>query len=88
MNDFKEMMKIATSTDSFLELPVRAQMLFCQLVLNADDEGYVLNGTAVRRMVRASEKDYNLLFDVGLINRVNGVIIITDGCLFDEEGGY
>ena len=88
MNDFKEMLKTITSTDSFLELPIRAQVLFCQLVLNSDDEGYVLNATAIKRMVKASEKDCNLLFDVELINRIDGVITITDACLFDKEGGY
>lgn len=68
-----------TGTDRFLDLGLTAQALYFHLGMNADDDGFIGNPKSLRRMIGASEEDFNLLVEKGyLLVFDDGVVAITD----------
>ena len=64
-------------SDAFMTLPYSAQALYYQLMIQADDDGFVDNGKMVMRMMGAGEDALDALLDAGfLIMFESGVICI------------
>lgn len=66
--------------DTFLDLPLSAQALYMHLVLGADDDGFVKNPGAIRRMVGASAQDMQDLINSGAVLDFEGqrIVAVTD----------
>ena len=48
-------------SDVFLSMPTSSQLLYFQLGMNADDDGFVANAKAIMRMIGCQEDDLNYL---------------------------
>ena len=48
-------------TDLFLEMPVTARLLYYDLLVRADDDGFVAAPKKIQRMIRVSDDDFKLL---------------------------
>ena len=48
-------------TDLFLEMPVTARLLYYDLLVRADDDGFVGSPKKIQRMIRCSDDDFKLL---------------------------
>ena len=55
------------SSDRFLNLPPRAQMLYIHLGLNADDDGFTNRIQSIRRSTDATPEDLKQLVDAGYV---------------------
>lgn len=65
-------------SDNFLDLPLSAQGLYLHICMEADDDGFVNNANRIRRVVYASEDDYQILFDKGyLLKMANGLVVVA-----------
>ena len=53
-------MKIV-DTDAFLDMPQSSQLLYFQLAMRADDDGFVSNPKKIMRMLGSNEDDYKVL---------------------------
>lgn len=75
MADKRMMSKSVIDTDVFLDMPTSTQCLYFQLLLRADDDGFLKNAKTIMRTVGASQDDmklliakqYLILFDSGTI---------------------
>ena len=54
-------------TDSFLDMPLTAQVLYFHLGMRADDDGFISNPKRVQRMVGCNDDDLKLLLAKGFI---------------------
>lgn len=69
--------KKIVESDSFLDLPAMAQLLYFHLNMYADDDGFVNNAKRLQRMVGASEADLSVLLEKRFLLRFpNGVVVI------------
>ena len=65
-------------SDNFLELPLSAQGLYMHICMEADDDGFVNNANRIRKVVEASQEDYQILFDRGyLLQLSNGLVVVA-----------
>ena len=65
-------------SDRFLELPLSAQGLYMHICMEADDDGFVNNANRIRKVVEASQEDYQTLFDRGyLLKMSNGLVVVS-----------
>ena len=48
-------------TDDFLDMPMSARLLYYDLNMRADDDGFVSSPKKIQRMIGASEDDYKVL---------------------------
>ena len=65
-------------SDDFLELPLSAQGLYLHICMEADDDGFVNNANRIRKVVEASQEDYQILFDRGyLLQMSNGLVVVA-----------
>ena len=65
-------------TDLYLEMPVSARDLYIQLIMNADDDGFVKNPKMVMRLCGATVDDMKILMVKNyVIPFDSGVIVIT-----------
>ena len=70
--------KKITESDAFLDMPSSTQMLYFHFSMNADDDGFVNNANRIRRVVGATQEDYQTLFDRGyLIQMSNGLVVVA-----------
>lgn len=68
-------LKIVDS-DSFLDMPLSSQLLYFQLGMRADDDGFV-NPRKIMRMINASDDDLKILLSKRfLLSFENGVVVI------------
>lgn len=66
-------------TDRFLEMPPSAQLLYFQLGMHADDDGFVSSPKRITKTLRCRDKDLQMLVDRGwLISFDSGIVAITD----------
>lgn len=71
--------KEVVSSDTFLSLPARAQALYTQLCLYADDEGLLGNPTSIVRAAGRTMSDLKILEAAGYVHRFSsGVLVIID----------
>ena len=69
--------KTIIDSDAFLEMPVSARLLYYDLGMRADDDGFVNSPKKIMRMVGASPDDLNILAMRKFIIPVdNGVVVI------------
>lgn len=65
-------------SDNFLDLPLSAQALYLHICMEADDDGFVNNANRIRKVVDASEQDYQILFHSGyLIQMEDGLVVVA-----------
>ena len=55
------------SSDKFMDMQPVTQLLYLQIGLNADDDGFTNRINAIRRMVGATQENVNELVDAGFI---------------------
>ena len=55
------------SSDKFMDMQPVTQLLYLQIGLNADDDGFTNRINAIRRMVGATQENVNELIDAGFI---------------------
>lgn len=66
-------------TDLFLEMNPSTQLLYFQLGMHADDDGFVASPKRIARYLRCRDKDLQTLVDRGLVIPFDsGVVAITD----------
>lgn len=71
--------KKVVDTDLFLDMPVSTRLLYYDLSVRADDDGFVASPKRITRMVGCSEDDLKLLVAKGyLIPFESGVCVIRD----------
>ncbi len=71
--------KKVVDTDLFLDMPVSTRLLYYDLSVRADDDGFVASPKRITRMVGCSEDDLKLLVTKGyLIPFESGVCVIRD----------
>ncbi len=69
--------KTVTGSDAFLELPMSARLLYYELAMQADDDGFVDGPKKVMRIVGASPADLDALTESRfLIPFENGTVVI------------
>lgn len=70
--------KDIVTTDKFVEMPTTAKLLYFDLGIRADDDGFVGSPRQVMNISRASEDDIKVLISKGfVIPFESGVIVIT-----------
>ena len=69
--------KTIIDSDAFLDMPVTARLLYYDLAMRADDDGFVNSPKKIMRMVGASQDDLSILcLRKFLIPFDNGVVVI------------
>ena len=69
--------KTIIDSDAFLDMPVTARLLYYDLAMRADDDGFVNSPKKIMRMVGASQDDLAILImKKFLIPFENGVVVI------------
>jgi len=64
-------------SDAFLDMPVSSQLLYFQLGMEADDDGFVDNAKTISRMTSTSSDDLKILFTKRfLLSFNNGLLVI------------
>lgn len=65
------------TSDSFMSLTSQSQLLYMQLNLMADDDGFIGNAKGIMRLVSASRKHLNILVEKGyLIEFDSGIVLV------------
>lgn len=69
--------KTIIDSDAFLDMPVTARLLYYDLSMRADDDGFVNSPKKIMRMIGASQDDINILiFRKFIIPFDNGIVVI------------
>lgn len=69
--------KSIITSDAFRELPFSAQALYVQLVMNADDDGFINSPKSIQRAIGAKPKDLEILINKRfLLDFESGVVVI------------
>lgn len=70
--------KSVIDTDQFIDMPKGARLLYYDLGMRADDDGFVGSVRKIMKIVDATEEDLSILIEKGfVINFKTGVIVIT-----------
>lgn len=64
-------------SDSFLNLPFKAQLLYFHLLVRADDDGFVDKPNAIVRTISATKKDLQILENDGFIYSYSSGIVVV-----------
>jgi len=66
-------------TDSFVDMPAGARLLYYDLAMRADDDGFVSNPKKIMRMTNSSEDDFKVLIAKQFIIPFDsGICVISD----------
>lgn len=69
--------KTIIDSDSFIDMPVTARLLYYDLAMRADDDGFVNSPKKIMRMIGASQDDLSiLLLKKFVIGFENGIVVI------------
>ena len=69
--------KTIIDSDAFLDMPITARLLYYDLGMRADDDGFVNSPKKIMRMIGASQDDINILIAKKFIIPFdNGVVVI------------
>ena len=63
-------------SDPFMEMPFSAQALYVQLVMEADDDGFLNRAKRIQRSIGAAENDLNLLIEKRYILAFPGDVVV------------
>ena len=58
---------VVIDSDSFLDLPPMAQLLYFHCGMKTDDDGFVSGARRISRIIGASDSDFDLLVDSGFL---------------------
>lgn len=65
-------------TDRYVRLPYSSQAIYVQMILNADDDGFVDNVESIMRILAVERRFYRILIDSGyVIEFESGVAALT-----------
>ena len=62
--------------EKFLNLNDKSKVLYFGLVLHSDDEGVIINQTAVMRLLKKQKKYFDELIENGFVMRVDKMFVI------------
>lgn len=62
--------KTIIDSDVFIDMPISARLLYYDLGMRADDDGFVNSPKKIVRMIGASQDDLNILASKGFITLV------------------
>ncbi len=62
--------------EKFLNLNDKAKVLYFGFILHSDDEGVVINSTAVMRLLKITKRYLEELVENGFVMRVEGILVI------------
>ncbi|SFL43968.1 hypothetical protein [Pelosinus propionicus] len=66
-------------TDLFLSMPITSRCLYYDLLIRADDDGFVGSPRKIQRMIGCSEDDFAILINKKFIIPFrSGICVITD----------
>ena len=69
--------KTIIDSDAFIDMPVTARLLYYDLAMRADDDGFVNSPKKIMRMIGASQDDLSILIVKKFILPFdNGVVVI------------
>ena len=69
--------KTIIDSDAFIDMPISARLLYYDLAMRADDDGFVNSPKKIIRMTRVSDEDLNTLKEKKfIIPFENGVVVI------------
>ena len=69
--------KTIIDSDAFLEMPISARLLYYDLGMRADDDGFINSPKKIMKMIGASEDDINILIlKKFIIPFDNGVVVL------------
>ena len=69
--------KTIIDSDAFIDMPVTARLLYYDLAMRADDDGFVNSPKKIMRMIGASQDDVNILIMRKFILPFdNGIVVI------------
>ena len=72
-------------TDTFLDMPATARLLYYDLGMRADDDGFLQNAQRIVRMTDAGKDDLALLIEKGyLIPFESGACVIRHWCVNNQ----
>ena len=70
--------------EKFLLLNDKSKVLYFGLVLHCDDDGVVINPTAILRLLKKQKKYFDELIENGFIMRVDDVYVVKHWCLHNK----
>lgn len=77
MADRRMFSKSIIDSDAFLEMPISARLLYYDLSMRADDDGFINSPRKIQRMIGASEDDIKVLITKKfIIPFESGVVVI------------
>lgn len=66
-------------TDLFLSMPITSRCLYYDLLVRADDDGFVGSPRKIQRMIGSSDDDFSILIAKGfIIPFQSGICVITE----------
>ena len=69
--------KTIIDSDAFIDMPVTARLLYYDLAMRADDDGFVNSPKKIMRMIGSSQDDLNILvMRKFIIPFDNGIVVI------------
>lgn len=69
--------KTIIDSDAFLEMPISARLLYYDLAMRADDDGFINSPKKIMKMIGASDDDMNILIlRKFIIPFENGIVVI------------
>ena len=74
--------KTIIDSDAFIDMPVTARLLYYDLGMRADDDGFVNSPKKIMRMIGASDGDMQTLLDKKFVILFeSGVVVIKHWCI-------
>lgn len=74
-----------TSSDVFLDMPASTQLLYFQLGMNADDDGFIGSPKMVMRTILSSADDYKILIAKKFILEFDSAICVLKGWRINNQ---
>ena len=70
--------------EKFLLLNDKSKVLYFGLLLHSDDDGVIINPTAIMRLLKKQKKYFDELLENGFVMRVDDVYFIKHWCLHNK----
>ena len=74
-----------TSSDVFLDMPASSQLLYFQLGMNADDDGFISSPKMVMRTIMSGADDYKILIAKKFILEFDSAICVLKGWRINNQ---
>ena len=70
--------------EKFLKLNDKSKVLYFGLILHSDDDGAIINPTAIMRLLNKQKKYFEELLENGFVMRVDDVYFIKHWCVHNK----